>query len=160
LLINEGDRLRKGYSGAPVVDLETGGVLGIATDMEKDGREGLAISVKALEKIWPQMPPVISGVYVFDYFKLNRLLSEGKWFEADQETARCMLKVAGREKEGWLRAEDIEKFPCSDVPRGGLSVDEQRVVLSNQNDLTKFFLCLQQNLIISLSSLSIGMFIP
>lgn len=117
LLINEGDRLRKGYSGAPVVDLETGGVLGIATDMEKDGREGLAISVEALEKIWPQMPPVISGVYVFDYAKLNRLLSEGKWFEADQETARCMLKVAGREKEVKVRldVEDIERFPCGDL---------------------------------------------
>ena len=35
LLINEGDRLRKGYSGAAVVDLETSGMLGIAIDMEK-----------------------------------------------------------------------------------------------------------------------------
>ena len=26
-----------------------------------------------------------------------------------------MLKVAGREEEGWLRVEDIEKFPCSDL---------------------------------------------
>ena len=114
LLINEGDRLRKGYSGALVVDLETGGVLGIATDMEKDGREGLAISVEALEKIWPQMPPFISDV-IFDYHKLNRLLSEGKWFEANKETVRCMLKVARREKEGTLRVEDIEKFPCGDL---------------------------------------------
>ena len=35
LLINEGYRLRKGYSGAAVVDLETSGMLGIAIDMEK-----------------------------------------------------------------------------------------------------------------------------
>ncbi|NEP84717.1 MAG: SUMF1/EgtB/PvdO family nonheme iron enzyme, partial [Okeania sp. SIO3B3] len=60
LLINEGDRLRKGYSGAPVVDLKTGGILGVATNMEKNGGEGLAISVEALKKIWPQMPPAIS----------------------------------------------------------------------------------------------------
>ncbi|NES03575.1 MAG: SUMF1/EgtB/PvdO family nonheme iron enzyme [Okeania sp. SIO2F4] len=59
LLINEGDRLRKGYSGAPVVDLETGRVLGVATNMEKDGVEGLAISVEALSKIWSGMPPAI-----------------------------------------------------------------------------------------------------
>ncbi|NES65994.1 MAG: hypothetical protein F6K24_12400 [Okeania sp. SIO2D1] len=68
LLINEGDvatarlrqRLRQGYSGAPVVDLETGHVLGIATNMEKDGAEGLAISIEALKHIWPEMPLAIS----------------------------------------------------------------------------------------------------
>ncbi|NES69184.1 MAG: SUMF1/EgtB/PvdO family nonheme iron enzyme [Okeania sp. SIO2D1] len=59
LLINEGDRLRKGYSGAPVVNLETGHVLGIATNMENDGSKGLAISVEALNKIWPQIPLAI-----------------------------------------------------------------------------------------------------
>ncbi|MDJ0519681.1 MAG: SUMF1/EgtB/PvdO family nonheme iron enzyme [Trichodesmium sp. MO_231.B1] len=67
LLINQGDvatarlrqRLRKGYSGAPVVDLDTGCVLGIATNMEKDGAEGLAISVEALNKIWSDIPLAI-----------------------------------------------------------------------------------------------------
>ncbi|NER04368.1 MAG: hypothetical protein F6K17_18020 [Okeania sp. SIO3C4] len=60
LLINQGDRLHEGYSGAPVVDLETGHVLGIATNMEKDGAEGLAISIEALKYIWPKMPLAIS----------------------------------------------------------------------------------------------------
>ncbi|NEO57306.1 MAG: SUMF1/EgtB/PvdO family nonheme iron enzyme, partial [Okeania sp. SIO3B5] len=73
LLVDEGDRLRKGYSGAPVVDWETGGVLGVATNMEKDGMEGLAISVEALKKIWPQMPPAISYFYLekFDVITVN-----------------------------------------------------------------------------------------
>ncbi len=81
LLINQGDvatarlrqRLRKGYSGAPVVDLETAHVLGVATNMEKDGAEGLAISVEALKKIWPQMPPAISYFYreKFDVITVN-----------------------------------------------------------------------------------------
>lgn len=60
LLINQGGCLRQGYSGAPVVDLETGHVLGIATNMEKDGTEGLAISIEALKDIWPEMPLAIS----------------------------------------------------------------------------------------------------
>ena len=59
LLINSDYRLRKGYSGAPVVDWGTGDVLGVATNMEKDGEEGLAISVEALINIWPRMPPAI-----------------------------------------------------------------------------------------------------
>ena len=132
LLINEGDvaaarlrqRLRKGYSGAPVVILETGHVLGIAMTMENEGAEGLAISIEALNKIWPQMPVAISQKLSkvelksdvgFDYSELNRLLSQGKWREADAETARCMLQIAGRSSEGWLRVEDIDKFPCTDL---------------------------------------------
>ncbi len=49
-----------------------------------------------------------------DYTKLRDLLAQGKWKEADKETLLVMLKVAGREAEGYLRVEDIEKFPCTD----------------------------------------------
>ena len=66
----------------------------------------------------PQPPPqpvnLISARGV-DYRKLDRLLASGEWEEADEETARVMLKVAGREKEGWLDKESIEKFPCDDL---------------------------------------------
>ena len=34
-----------------------------------------------------------------DYINLRNLLVVKKWKEADEETARVMLKVAGREKE-------------------------------------------------------------
>ena len=50
-----------------------------------------------------------------DYTKLRDLLAGGKWREADQETARVMLKVAGREEQGWLNTDSIEKFPCEDL---------------------------------------------
>jgi hypothetical protein len=50
-----------------------------------------------------------------DYQNLRDLLKAGNWREADQETARVMLKVAGREKEGWLDDEHIENFPCTDL---------------------------------------------
>ncbi|HEY9742273.1 MAG TPA: GUN4 domain-containing protein, partial [Coleofasciculaceae cyanobacterium] len=50
-----------------------------------------------------------------DYTKLRDLLAQGKWQEADEETLLVMLKVAGREQEGWLRVEDIENFPCTDL---------------------------------------------
>ena len=48
-----------------------------------------------------------------DYSQLRNLLKAGKWEEADQETAKQMCEVMGRQKEGWLRAEDIEQFPCA-----------------------------------------------
>jgi hypothetical protein len=51
-----------------------------------------------------------------NYSKLQNLLAQGKWKEADGETQNVMLKVAGREKDGsGLRIEDIDKFPCTDL---------------------------------------------
>ncbi len=50
-----------------------------------------------------------------DYRQLRELLEAGQWKEADLETARVFLKVAERQKYGWLRAQDIENFPGSDL---------------------------------------------
>ncbi|MEZ2317485.1 MAG: GUN4 domain-containing protein [Microcoleus sp.] len=58
---------------------------------------------------------VISAVGM-DYINLRNLLAAKKWKEADEETLRVMLKVAGREEEEWLDdQEHIEKFPCEDL---------------------------------------------
>jgi Uncharacterized conserved protein len=62
-----------------------------------------------------------------DYTQLGNLLAEGKWKEADEETARLMFKIADREKEGWLRVEDIEQFPSSDLQ----TIDQLWVEYSN-----------------------------
>ncbi|RCJ36994.1 hypothetical protein A6770_15340 [Nostoc minutum NIES-26] len=50
-----------------------------------------------------------------DYHKLENLLKAGQWKAADEETTRLMLKIAGREQQGWLDIEDINKFPCTDL---------------------------------------------
>jgi GUN4-like len=50
-----------------------------------------------------------------DYNHLNDLLAAQQWKEADDETARIMLKIAGREAEGWLDCESIMQFPCVDL---------------------------------------------
>jgi serine/threonine-protein kinase len=49
------------------------------------------------------------------YEKLQKLLATGKWKEADEETKRVMLQVAGREKDGWLDLDSIKNFPCEDI---------------------------------------------
>ncbi|MBD2482122.1 serine/threonine-protein kinase [Planktothrix sp. FACHB-1365] len=49
------------------------------------------------------------------YQKLQQLLAAGQWKEADLETARVMLQVAGREEEGWLNIDSINNFPCEDL---------------------------------------------
>jgi hypothetical protein len=50
-----------------------------------------------------------------DYTKLESLLAAGEWREADEETARVMCLAAGKGKEGYLRGEDIDNFPCEDL---------------------------------------------
>jgi hypothetical protein len=49
------------------------------------------------------------------FSKLNSLLQAQNFKEADKETKKIVLTVAKREKEGWLRIEDAEKFPCKEL---------------------------------------------
>ena len=58
--------------------------------------------------------PLVSAVGV-DYTKLRDLLVAKNWKEADLETDKKMLEVAGRESQGWLQVEDVENFPCQDL---------------------------------------------
>ncbi|MGB3508680.1 MAG: GUN4 domain-containing protein [Microcoleaceae cyanobacterium] len=57
--------------------------------------------------------PLVSAQGV-DYTKLRDLLAAGNWKEADLETDRVMLKVAGRESEGWFGVEDVDNFSCQE----------------------------------------------
>ncbi len=63
----------------------------------------------------PSKPTLVSAVTGVDYGRLRTLLETVKWKEADQETTRTMLQAVGREQEGWLRTEDINKFSCEDL---------------------------------------------
>ncbi len=62
-----------------------------------------------------------------DYTQLRDLLAEGKWEEADEETARLMFKVADREEEEELRLKDIENFSYTDLQ----TIDQLWVKYSN-----------------------------
>ncbi len=62
-----------------------------------------------------------------DYTKLRDLLATGKWQEADEETEQKMLEAAGRTEDGWLRVEDIARFPCEDLR----TIDQLWVKYSN-----------------------------
>ena len=63
-----------------------------------------------------------------DYSQLDRLLASEKWKEADRETARVMLKVAGEKEDGRLNDEHIDNFPCEDLR----TIDQLWVKYSNE----------------------------
>jgi serine/threonine-protein kinase len=62
-----------------------------------------------------------------NYHQLEQLLKAGHWKKADEETANKMCEVAGRTKEGYLRQEDIDNFPCEDLR----TIDQLWVKYSN-----------------------------
>ncbi|MFM9267585.1 GUN4 domain-containing protein [Tychonema sp. BBK16] len=68
-------------------------------------------------------PPITKA----DYSKLSKLLEDGKWKEADEETGNKMLEVAGKQKERYLTTEDIENFSCPDL----LAIDKLWVKYSD-----------------------------
>nr|WP_256973258.1 serine/threonine-protein kinase [Nostoc sp. T09] len=71
-------------------------------------------------------PNLISAKGI-NYKILQELLVSGKWREADQETWKVMLKISHREKEQYLRVEDIKSFPCQDL----LTIDGLWLLYSN-----------------------------
>jgi serine/threonine protein kinase len=50
-----------------------------------------------------------------NYSQLKELLAAGKWQEADEETTKTMLRITGRENDGWLEESEISSFPCADL---------------------------------------------
>ena len=58
---------------------------------------------------------------------LDKLLATGKWKEADIETYKVMLKIAGRQKEGNLDFNSIKNFSCSSMQ----DIDKRWVKASN-----------------------------
>ena len=60
------------------------------------------------------LPPI---PVTMDYYQLESFLKAKKWQEADEATRNLMLKIAGREKEGWLDSPSIGDFPCEDLAK-------------------------------------------
>jgi len=70
LEIDGDDCLEHGHSGAPVVNKESGKVLGVISHREGQGQKGLAISVAVLQKIWPGMPESLLASFKIPKVKL------------------------------------------------------------------------------------------
>jgi serine/threonine protein kinase len=64
----------------------------------------------------PSQPKVeLNSPKAVDYTWLEKILAAGYWKQADRETAKLMLQLVGREKEGWLGEEHIKNFPAQDL---------------------------------------------
>ncbi|MGK7876509.1 MAG: GUN4 domain-containing protein [Xenococcaceae cyanobacterium] len=52
---------------------------------------------------------------LYRYGDLRDLLAAGKWKEADYETTRIMLEIAGKDNRDVLTPEDLKTFPCNAI---------------------------------------------
>lgn len=59
-------------------------------------------------------PPPPNGKGI-DYSKLRDFLRQQKWEEANEETGEIILQILSKEKEGWIKPEDIDILPCDDL---------------------------------------------
>ncbi|XGV96223.1 MAG: GUN4 domain-containing protein [Leptolyngbya sp. BL-A-14] len=78
--------------------------------------EATSTSVPDAHNTTPNEDDLGSDRYGVNYYtNLRNLLKSGYWKAANQETVDLMCAVMDRQKEGWLRLEDIERFPCQDL---------------------------------------------
>jgi len=64
----------------------------------------------------PTQPVVLSSDRGVDYSRLQDLLRQGKWEEANQETVKVMLKAANRGEFTFaFTPQSIKQFPCTDL---------------------------------------------
>ena len=55
----------------------------------------------------------VSNIYRYD--RLQNLLKAGKWLEADKETSRLILAIAGETDIERLRPDEVENLDCSEL---------------------------------------------
>ena len=75
---------------------------------EQEQLESATSTPKAQDKA--QTLPVL-----VDYSRLEGLLKNSQWREADQETAFLMLKICDRVNERVLTIDDLKNFPCQEL---------------------------------------------
>jgi len=111
LKILDEDILQPGYSGSPLISSSSNKVLGIVSHRFPDGRKGVAISVKTLRRVWPNMPDNI----------LKQLLGEGELPDRQKTSYKDSMPFVESVKNGlkdialltlafWLTIVAIKKF--------------------------------------------------
>jgi uncharacterized caspase-like protein len=100
----------------------------VNTSVAKQAESPLSPKSQLVTNITPIEPDVpLKSERGVDYTKLRDLLANGKWKEADEETRNKMMEAAGRTEHGWLRTQDIYRFPCEDLR----TIDQLWVKYSN-----------------------------
>ena len=110
--IDESSRyfLQPGYSGSPVVDEQTGATIGVISQRVGTGRQGLAISIEAVRKIWQDIPSSLLQN------ELNYLRNEPNYLQNDIAIEEKKIEQTGEnieQIESQLRSRSNQQFDKS-----------------------------------------------
>ena len=120
----QGQAVQPGFSGSPIWDEVLQGVVGMAVAADKkrdETKTAFMIPTSILTKAWSELGHSAQTTEVrvktssnfkdVEYGRLECLLKEGAWEEANEETAHQMLKAMGR--DNWWSIELMAKFPST-----------------------------------------------
>lgn len=94
LIIKDKYYLQPGYSGSPVIDQETGSVLGVVSYRIGKGEEGLAISIEALKQIWEEMPSrILNNLFIQKNNRSKKTTENPKLLRIKREQAETEISV-------------------------------------------------------------------
>ena len=76
----------------------------------------LQLALTQISGCFDTSPPLeLKSAVGLDYTSLSQLLKEENWQEANRETFRLMVKIAGKSGTEILKEEDLQNFPCQDL---------------------------------------------
>ena len=85
----------------------------VQSDLTESTVVRLSERVEQLEQQLNNVLLLLSDVY--RYGKLRDLLAAQQWKEADLETTKVMLEIAGQSNHDNITPEDVIQFPCSSL---------------------------------------------
>jgi hypothetical protein len=121
-------KLKDGYSGSPVVDKSSSYVLGVVSQRAGE-KEGLAISIEALEKVWLDKPPSI-----IINFNSKISISTGGFAKFTARLKRKQEELARKENQLKKLQEQIDPI---EQRRNTLSIVEKYSYEIRLEDLSK-----------------------
>jgi hypothetical protein len=90
--------LQPGYSGSPVIDEQTGATIGVISQSEGIGRQGLAISIEAVRKIWREIPDSLLQDEL-NYLRDEVVLEEKTIEESGEEIEKIGFQLRNRNNQ-------------------------------------------------------------
>jgi hypothetical protein len=108
------DKIKPGFSGAPVINSLDGTVIAVLIGESDTGKKGKAISIEALEYVWPDMPDNLfadSNKRIIEKTKqetqgTQKVIEEQKEIKEMKETASKVEEVSKKAQEIKTTAED------------------------------------------------------
>ncbi|MGH7495990.1 MAG: serine protease [bacterium] len=134
LEIKGDNHLQPGFSGAPVIDEKSNEVIAIVNQRKGEGQKGLAISVEALLKLWPELPEALRSSLQISPKVFFPNIESGPLMNFEEELGAFRRIASGED----LQTRLISVHGPSGMGKSRLLGEYQRVARTNHLQLVLF----------------------